>query len=399
LAVKIQDLSNKATFAANIIAKMDRELEHLQNQTATNTESWRAHDERVARRNKKLQGINACEVNEMVEHFMRMRDKLIRNFENICGILNTLLLPLNRKIEDLERTCERELPDENLLAHVLAWIKNEGGIDIKESEGLFEVWGHIIEKKTSSLSWDKKQLHLFAGIMGIEQFLVTGPQLSSKEHSTHAKTEQLRGELAKKLLVRVKNPSLEAATRMMSSMTTRQMSLEERRNDCQRKWANETNEDRKSSHEAALEAVQDALDNFSTTVEEQNSKIAELKAQARADLETSHEVMFDAIPMLVGYMRTACSTSVLTCTGQIWEEQILQLVNIAGGHGKATIESLSKLQDTPERKKTPKPATWHNLMDESRQRWFQSETGVGRDVKRPSLADETTPNKKPKLNN
>jgi len=330
---------------------------------------------------------------------MRMRDKLIRNFENICGILNTLLLPLNRKIEDLERTCERELPDENLLAHVLAWIKNEGGIDIKESEGLFEVWIHIIEKKTSSLSWDKKQLHLFAGIMGIEQFLVTGPQLSSKEHSTHAKTEQLRGELAKKLLVRVKNPSLEAATRMMSSMTTRQMSLEERRNDCQRKWANETNEDRKSSHEAALEAVQDALDNFSTTVEEQNSKIAELKAQARADLETSHEVMFDAIPMLVGYMRTACSTSVLTCTGQIWEEQILQLVNIAGGHGKATIESLSKLQDTPERKKTPKPATWHNLMDESRQRWFQSETGVGRDVKRPSLADETTPNKKPKLNN
>jgi len=235
--------------------------------------------------------------------------------------------------------------------------------------------------------------------MGIEQFLVTGPQLSSPEHSTHAKTEQLRGELAKKLLVRVKNPSLEAATRMMSSMTTRQMSLEERRNDCQRKWANEANEDRKSSHEAALEAVQDALDNFSTTVEEQNSKIAELKAQARADLETSHEVMFDAIPMLVGYMRTACSTSVLTCTGQIWEEQILQLVNIAGGHGKATIESLSKLQDTPERKKTPKPATWHKLMDESRQRWFQSETGVGRDVKRPSLADETTPNKKPKLNN
>jgi len=96
------------------------------------------------------------------------------------------------------------------------------------------------------------------------------------------------------------------------------------------------------------------------------------------DIMDKEGVMFDAVPILVAFLREKCSTCILTCTGKLWVKQVDQLVHIAGGTCLTVMSNLSEITERASKNTQEKDMVSRcslvELMDKSQEMWFSGES-------------------------
>jgi len=389
---KIQQAKNIQELSKLNMEAAAQGLEGAKKQVLTD-EDWTVYNERVANNQKRLQGIDAKATYAMLHHFIMMRNGVIQNCAQIFLSMDMILTPIMTKIISLEKTASRKLDELGLQIRVLRHLNIAHNMELDFSQTMFDLWRDIIMKMTkdSCLDWGEgnKKIVDFAKVLPMESFLYDINQLKDAEDRAQHRTKKLKKVLTKELSVKFgsENATILSLNEKEERLEKEQSEMLQEREELKETLKREGNDGRQEKLERKLEKLQNKIETNQNNMEVVKTKQGQAEEKLKESIEKTEKSLFEAIPILVTTFREACSACILKCTGELWKQQVGQLVAVAGGDGLKVMTNLNQLtttvQSAVENEGFCTRRSLPALMSESVKNWFPQ------GVKRPLALCET----------